>query len=128
MNNIELEAIYNHEKTGGFYKPLFVDLFNDNSLVVYIDGKNHIWAKKKERFLKGMVKTSIEPTTFIYSVESPTERLLKEGFKNIEKLEIVCLANEYANDSKDYPLMVVINKENGFYIYTLDDLRSLVEN
>ena len=124
MKNIELNAIYHHEKTGRFYKPLFVNLLNDDSIIVYIDGKNHIWAKKKERFTKGMVKTQIETSTFIYQVNDPKERLLKEGIKNVE---VVCLANEYANDSIDYPLMVVVNKENNFYIYTLEELKRGLE-
>lgn len=124
MDKIDILATYKHEKRGGVYKALFTELENKPEYVVYIDDKNQIWAKKKERFLKGMVKININSENFLYQEKIDEKLLLNEGIKEINDVEIVCIANKHSDDKTDYPLMIVVCVNNIFKIYTIDEFKN----
>lgn len=130
QKNLNIDHVYKHEKTLGMYRPLFLNFKNNKEKLVYIDNKGGVWCKDKSRFLKGMKfeKECGEDISYELSDLPSAFYVNKNSFmhKELNKSgEIICVANDKASDSKDYPLMVVVLIEGEHYLHTWKEFENL---
>lgn len=132
---IKVNHIYYHAGSECHYKPLFTHFKNKDGYVVYISEHGKVWCKSNERFNRGMKFKEINNNAFLFDLtDIPDAFYVNEktltNKKTGQKGTICCFANASADESKKekYPLMVVLNIDNEFYLYTFSEFEEFFLN
>lgn len=129
---IRVDHVYQHSGNGFQYRPLFTHFKNKEGYVVYISEHGKVWCKTNERFNKGMRFKEVNSNAFLFDLNDVPEAFYVNekvlvNKKTGEKGTICCFANANAEENKKekYPLMVVLNIDNEFHLYTFAEFESL---